>query len=998
MPNPEGENLTTGLNLLDPQKFSDEDIDSDLASVPSSPAREDSGINPTREAVAKTASVLAAGLPAFHSSRTSTGFPDEFLEEIDKPNEDEADGDLDNTDGSEDEIDADPTILANITAAATKRNLTHGAARNVDPETADSVTAKMPSHPEMLGRILKTLRPSDSDKSHVVPSLPSLERKVSQLHTDRKKRLPVPLPAVVSARLERTTAYKKARDQLTSKWKHTVLHNRHADQLSFPMDDPQLFTSTTDISSRPPSQRPGASRHELEIEQILREAGVDSTGHAERTENAAVDDALLHGKISEEDVLRRRRELAHMRSLAFHYDQKMKRIKKIKSKKYRRIMKKERERLAEGDAAGDSNAEREEEVEAERRRVEERVTLRHKNTSKWVRRQLQRGEAKKDGDTRAAIEEQLRLHEELKQRQQKEVGDGRSDDDESPGGSDAGEAPDEGQLESLRLELQNENLESNVPDAKGVMSLRFMQAAMERKRQHALRMVDEAQAELHKKDNDNEMVDSDVCPESPRSPNSTMHRVASVLDGAQDEGGLDVSLKDQEIDQLERRVRDEYDDAAASGLLKGRAEGAVDLDSAASIIKATGNAASTFTTRLDGRLTTDETNPWLKDIVFETGQSGGTDKVGNKSTTEFLAQKDFKTGKVEVPLGSENCANVSKPSVPDSGHSDKSQAVKKADSQLCFDSKTFGDGEDGKGVASLEVKRSLKRRKKRNVPKTTTANVSHNLKAEQSGTALLNAEKPSTKGNALSSSTSQKSGTLVGSTERKPTQESETRAGSKKRKHFDRSDTDDLAKMEGIAQAFAGAGGADLDEFEAAKQTDIQESLPTAKSLHAEVLPGWGQWHGAGMTEGAKKRANETPFARAARQRLADARKNVVQSRSDRNMRNVILEQKRYQSATKLTVGFVPYPFQSREQWERELSRPLCRELVSNKSFRTGVERRVETKLGKVINPINAPLPTPEDSFKQGVPVNHGRGKKAVIDLRKQKSSHRVKTRRDFLS
>lgn len=995
MPNPE--DLTTGLNLLDQQKFSNEDIDSDLASVPSSPEREND-MKPTRAAVSKTASVLATGLPVSHSSRNSTRFPGEFLEESGEPNEDKVNEDLDNTDGSEDETDADPIILANITAAATKRNLTHAAVRNVDPETADGVTAEMPSHPEMLGRILKTLRPSDSDKPHVVPSLPSLERKVSQLHTDRKKRLPVPLPAVVSARLERTTAYKKTRDELTNKWKHTVLHNRHADHLSFPMDDPQLFTSTTGISSRPPSQRPGASRHELEIEQILREAGVDSTGHAERTENAAVDDALLHGKISEEDVLRRRRELAHMRSLAFHYDQKMKRIKKIKSKKYRRIMKKERERLAEGDAAGNSDAEREEEVEAERRRVEERVTLRHKNTSKWVRRQLQRGEAKKDGDTRAAIEEQLRLHEELKQRQEKEVGDGKSEDDDSPGDSDAGDAPDERQLEYLRSELQNENHESNMSDAKGVMGLRFMQAAMERKRQHALKMVDDAQAELDEKDNDKGMADSDVCPESPRNPNLTMQSVGNVLDEVHDEGGLDVSLKEQEIDQLERRVRDEYDDAAASGLLRGRVEGAVDLDSAASVIKATSKTTSTFTTRLDGRLTTDETNPWLKGIVFETSQSGGTNKVENKSTTESLALEDFKTWRVEVPSVSENCADVSKPNFLDSGRSDKNQTVKEADSPSRFDSKTFVDGEDGKGVASLEAKRSSKRRKKRNVSKNTKANPTHILKAEQSGTAQLNAGKRSKKGNTLSSSAPQKCDTLVGFEGRKPAQESETRAGSKKRKHFDRSDTDDLAKMEGIAQAFAGAGGADLDEFETAKQTDIQESLPTAKSLHAEVLPGWGQWHGAGMTEGAKKRANETPFARAARQRLADARKNVVQSRSDRDMRNVILEQKRYQSATKLTVGFVPYPFQSREQWERELSRPICRELVSNKSFRIGVERRVETKLGKVINPINSPLPTPEGSFKQGASVNQGAGKKAVIDLRKQKASHRVKARRDFLS
>lgn len=964
--------LTSGLHLLDSQKFSDEDIESDLASIPSSPKGIGTIEKPTREAVSKTASVLIGGLS------------DKILGGNDKTGEDEGcDNILDNTDDSEHESDADPAILANITAAATKRNLSHAAARHVDPDTADSTTAEMPSHPEILGRILKTLRPSDGDKPHVVPSLPSLERKVAQLHTDKKKRLSVPLPTVVSARIERSIAYKKARSGITDKWKDTVKHNRRADQLSFPMDDPQLFTSTTDLSSRPPSRRPGASQHELEIEQILREAGVDSNKRAEGAENAAVDDALSQGIISEEDVLRRRRELAQIRSLAFHYDQKMKRIKKIKSKKYRRIMKKERERLAEGDAAGNSDEEREEAVAAERRRVEERVTLRHKNTSKWIRRQLQRGEGKKDVETRAAIEEQLRVHEELKQRQQKEDGNDGSGDDDSQSDSEAGGVSYEDRLESLRKELEAEGPENEASEAKGVMGLRFMQAAMERKRQQALATVAEVQEDLHEKDDENEMPGPNLYLKPPHSVDIKTNGAESDSDGEHDGATYEAGSKDQEIDQLERRIRDKYDEDAASGLLRGRTDGAVDVDTAASVIKSTGNAPSIFTSRLEGRLTTDETNPWLKGVVFNS-QPDSTDNAHKKSTAEPLAVKSTKKKrKVKVSADSEKRVAAIQ-NVVKSGPSDKNEALEKAAPTLLLTSKSIEETENrSKFDGGTEVKQNSKRRKKRNVSNSLSNNAAQRPKPKLAGTAQSDVERPSEVRSTPSN---------------RPPKEFQAPVSSKKRKHLDRTDADDLEKMEGIAQAFAGAGGADLDEFEAAKQADIEESLPTAKSVHAEVLPGWGQWHGAGMSEDAKKRAEETPFARAARERLAAARSTAVHSRSDRNMRNVILEQKRYQSATKLTVGCVPYPFRTREQWERELSRPLCREFVSNKAFRTGVERRVETKLGKVINPIIAPLPTPESTSKQDSLVSRGPGKKAVIDLRKQKASHRVNSRRNFLS
>ena len=59
---------------------------------------------------------------------------------------------------------------------------------------------------------------------------------------------------------------------------------------------------------------------------------------------------------------------------------------------------------------------------AERLRAEERMTLRHKNTSKWAKRLLQRKDL--DPQSRAALEEQLRLGQQLRKKITMENGSG----------------------------------------------------------------------------------------------------------------------------------------------------------------------------------------------------------------------------------------------------------------------------------------------------------------------------------------------------------------------------------------------------------------------------------------------------------------------------------------------------------------------------------------------------------------------------------------------
>merc|ERR1719330_498844 len=104
--------------------------------------------------------------------------------------------------------------------------------------------------------------------------------------------------------------------------------------------------------------------------------------------------------------------MAKIRALMFYEEQKHNRIKKIKSKTYRRIRKKQRlrdEERAQKDlllnGGGDDDYERELKEKQEMNRVKERMSLAHKNTSKWAKKQLRRSKHI-DRDTRRALSAQ----------------------------------------------------------------------------------------------------------------------------------------------------------------------------------------------------------------------------------------------------------------------------------------------------------------------------------------------------------------------------------------------------------------------------------------------------------------------------------------------------------------------------------------------------------------------------------------------------------------
>ena len=536
--------------------------------------------------------------------------------------------DFSESEGEQEEFN-DDAALDKVILAATGRDFSARRARKeainveqgVGEEDAFAASAsKSRSGQEVMQKMLSVLQ-GDGEGTEATQNVGALKKRVADMERDGKKPLSAPLPDVVAGRLERVAAYKKSTEEVTEKWAHVVQENRKARTLKFPLNSSTKpeYSSTGDAVR---TFQPG-NDFEREIDALLKEGGVIGENDVMKKEERD----LEASKVSKEEVIARRRELAKMRSLTFEYERKMKRIAKIKSKKFRKILKHEKIKLREelgGDTFDDILTEK---MEAERKRAEERMSLRHKNTSKWVKRQLQRGVQQKNPDARAAIEEQLRTHEALKKRQERVMTlDGSEHDSDMEGvGSDVEEL--DGALEEMHKEL--EKPVDVDKKKKGIAGMKFMQVAAERERQQALELLkemgsDEEQGvEEYGSDGENK----------------------AIVGRVKFSGMSDNQEKEHEIEDFsddETTVRKQYEDDA-----KGGASGVqIDADKAERLVREVNDASGGFVTKLEGKISAD-TSFTEKSAAITVPQK----KAEKKARIEQVQQRPEKSKNLETTLG-----------------------------------------------------------------------------------------------------------------------------------------------------------------------------------------------------------------------------------------------------------------------------------------------------------------------------------------------------------
>ncbi|KAG5724388.1 hypothetical protein E4T56_gene16087 [Termitomyces sp. T112] len=324
------------------------------------------------------------------------------------------------------------------------------------------------------------LAPLESQSS----MLQSLKQSTKALAStsSKVKTLSAPLPQRAQERLDREAAYEQTKEEI-NKWSDTMKRIREAEHLSFPLQAPSAtrVSNLTLAAKFKPTTPLESSVNALLKSAKLREEDIQQTE----------ENMLKMNKLSVEEVEQRRAELRKMRELMFRAEIKARRINKIKSKTYRKIKRKQREKLGEKLEGGDGSEGEEDRLKREVERAKERATLRHKHTGKWAKKMRSReGE-----EGREEIEEMLARGEKLRRKiKGVESDDGSDEDDEDDevfGDERDIERVKRGAFDELQ-KLDDDGLQTDGGGkSKSIFEMKFMKDAMARQQQAVDKMADD---------------------------------------------------------------------------------------------------------------------------------------------------------------------------------------------------------------------------------------------------------------------------------------------------------------------------------------------------------------------------------------------------------------------------------------------------------------------------------------------------------------------------
>lgn len=157
--------------------------------------------------------------------------------------------------------------------------------------------------------------------------------------------------------------------------------------------------------------------------------------------------------------------------------------------------------------------------------------------------------------------------------------------------------------------------------------------------------------------------------------------------------------------------------------------------------------------------------------------------------------------------------------------------------------------------------------------------------------------------------------------------------------------------------AFASDAAAVEAEFAAEKaEQEREDDEWAAGGPHKQDeggMPGWGSWAGVPDSKNRKKK-RETTYQKKEAQ-LAAATNNNKKKKKGQDNDRVIVTQRRTRANTRYLAPQLPFPFESKEQYERGLRMPLGSEWTTKQTHQKAVMPRVMVKQG-VIAPLRKPL------------------------------------------
>jgi len=219
-----------------------------------------------------------------------------------------------------------------------------------------------------------------------------------------------PLERPAAERVSRQAGYSRVRTDVNL-WDAVVHGRRNAETLTFPLINPDLKLQSADqvVKTRFSASTP--------LEQQVAAMLAGSSAVVQPGEEfSEIEKKGLEG-LTRREIAERKAELSKFRALQTYQEAKYRRQNKIKSKKFRKILRKEKnkEKLKELEslAQSDPQAAAEELERMERQRIEERATLKHRNASKYLHDQAKRAKVTKDKTLAANVQTELNKHREL---------------------------------------------------------------------------------------------------------------------------------------------------------------------------------------------------------------------------------------------------------------------------------------------------------------------------------------------------------------------------------------------------------------------------------------------------------------------------------------------------------------------------------------------------------------------------------------------------------
>ncbi|OMJ25954.1 U3 small nucleolar RNA-associated protein 14 [Smittium culicis] len=767
--------------------------------------------------------------------------------------------------------------------------------------------------------------------------------------------LTAPLPKRIQEKFDRSAAYTVTKKEVED-WQPIVTQNRSADHLQFPLNQQKVDPHKGAFTSNNFSISDGL---EKDIDNILKQSGIEE-------ESLRKYEELELAKENKEQVFARKAELRAIRELLFRQEQKAKRVSKIKSKSYRRILKKERLRneqknreLGGSDGLSDLDGDEEDDdmdsqSKKEQKRALERMTLRHKGAGKWAKSMQKFG--KHNEEVRNSLHEQFEQHEELKKKIN-EQSEG-SDDDESNtnygGGSGNTAESMINEIDELVHDKGGIDEETNKlllnSGSSNLFKMKFMQTGSklrsEEVKQEALRLKRELMAHTGGLDGD------EVEDEMPVSGRRTFGKPA-----ASDGGSGTVMLSAINTPVIDSGNNDYDDDGDDAISVDGTAKGTNRADKKglgnamkAKVANANTRSLSTSDDQVDG-----SSNPWL-------GSNSANGDVMVKQTFDYALTEDSKrvdkasTKLRKAKLAAANAAALSETKAAD---------IKFRDSKVMIN-------EDFEKInLSVDVSNAPKAKaasKAYSVSMVTGKVVASSGGQGKVSTALKDAEGKSATESAM----------VLGENSGEPAAGKKKRNKKKKNKAGDAEsvaakieadrdeETDDeiernaveptqvFTQKELIERAFAADAGVFEEEFKSEKQSMIErefnDSAKGKQLAGTELLPGWGSWGGTN--------ASEVRMSKFAAKKDEEKRREIERlekRRKDAKLGDVIISQKQMKSLNNYKVDKVPFPYVSQTHYQNSLNLPVGPEWNTASAVGKITKPRIITKMGKIIDPISKP-------------------------------------------